>query len=123
MAAVKGTRKFRLIAFDASRKNPFAGQGEQPANSRSSKARIRSALNNLVVVYSTEAGSGAIDGGSGNSPFAAAFAKHLTEPGVDVSLMLRALRDDVLRASGGEQQPFVYGSLDAASFYFVPPKP
>ena len=61
------------------------------------------------------------DGDGANSPFAAAPAQHLTEPGVEVGKLFRLVRDDVLDATGKKQEPFVYGSLPGRQdFYFQP---
>ena len=68
MAAVKGIRKFCLIAFDASRKNPIRADRASNPRTAARPKHGRSALKNFVIVYSTEAGSEAIDGGSATVP-------------------------------------------------------
>lgn len=61
----------------------------------------------------------AADGDGANSPFAAALARRMTEPGVDLGLMMRKVRGDVLRNTGSAQQPYWYESLPENPFYFV----
>ncbi|MDE0255704.1 MAG: SUMF1/EgtB/PvdO family nonheme iron enzyme, partial [Rhodospirillaceae bacterium] len=51
---------------------------------------------------------------------------HLEEPGLEVGLMFRKVRDAVLKATGNKQEPFVYGSLSSKGAYLgarpEPPK-
>jgi hypothetical protein len=53
----------------------------------------------------------AADGvGSKNSPFTQALLEHLADP-QDIGVVLRKVREKVMRATGGKQQPWDYGSL------------
>ena len=40
---------------------------------------------------------------------------------MEINKTFRLVHDDVLHTTG-KQEPFVYGSLSAEDFYFVPPK-
>ena len=60
----------------------------------------------------------AADGEGRNSPYSTALLAHVEEPGLEVGLMFRKVRDAVLKATGGHQEPFVYGSLSSKGFYF-----
>ena len=75
----------------------------------------------ILVAYAARAGQQAEDGTSGNSPFAAALAATLQEPGLEVGKLFRKVRDRVLLATNGRQEPFTYGSLPAEDYYFVTP--
>lgn len=54
----------------------------------------------------------AIDGENGHSPFTRALLHHILVPGTDdISLVLRAVRHDVLRATENRQRPTVVDNL------------
>ena len=55
----------------------------------------------------------ALDGETGNSPFATALVEHLEEPGVEINLLFRKVRDAVFGITKGKQEPYTYGSLPA----------
>jgi hypothetical protein len=76
----------------------------------------------ILVAYAARAGQQAEDGTAGNSPFAAALAATLQEPGLEVGKIFRKVRDRVLRETNGRQEPFTYGSLPAVDLYFLAPK-
>ena len=73
---------------------------------------------NLGGPYAAKGGSVAADGKGRNSPCSTALLAHMEEPGLEVGLMFRKVRDAVLKATGGEQKPFVYGSLSSKGVYF-----
>ena len=70
------------------------------------------------VAFAARDGQVAEDGQAENSPFASALIKHLETPGLELNFLFRLVRDDVLRVTSRRQEPFVYGSLPAAAFYF-----
>ena len=74
----------------------------------------------MLVAYAAKHGQVALDGESGNSPFVTALVKRLDTPGLDISLLFRLVRDDVLAATGRQQEPFVYGSLPGEILSFRP---
>jgi uncharacterized caspase-like protein len=85
-------------------------------------ARIEPAGGTLVA-YAAKAGQVALDGdGGGNSPFVASLVKYLPQPGLEISMLFRLVRDDVMEATGRKQEPFIYGSLPAQNFYFAAAK-
>ena len=71
-----------------------------------------------LVAYATKDGQVAQDGDGANSPFATALVRYIETPGLEINFLFRRVRDDVLNATGRRQEPFVYGSLPAAEFYF-----
>lgn len=114
--------RMRVVVLDACRENPFAVNMARTGSGRSvgrGLARVEPEGDTLVV-YSAKAGAIAADGDGRNSPFAQALARRLPEPGVEIGLTFRHVRDDVITATGRRQEPFTYGSLSGASFYFVP---
>lgn len=123
MATVEGAKKLRLVVLDACRNNPFVAKMKVSTASRSigrGLAMVEPSQATLVA-YAAKHGSIASDGNGANSPFAAAFAKRLVEPGVEINKVFRQIRSDVLEATGNEQEPYLYGSLPPDDFFFVPP--
>jgi hypothetical protein len=124
MSAISGAHKLRLVVLDACRNNPFASQMKL-SGARRSIARGLSRVEPVgatLVVYAAKEGTTAQDGDGADSPFAVSFARRLEQPGVEINMALRFVRQDVLDQTGNQQEPFVYGSLPPTNFYFVPPK-
>jgi uncharacterized caspase-like protein len=63
-----------------------------------------------LIAYATKDGATAADGAGTNSPYTRALLDHLDAP-EDISLVLRNVRESVLRSTGGLQEPWEYGSL------------
>jgi uncharacterized caspase-like protein len=119
-AAIEGVRGLRLIVLDACRNNPFAPQMRFTNSTRSlgtGLARVEPE-GGTMVAYAAKAGQVAHDGDDDNSPFMKALLKRLKQPGLEISMLFRFVRDDVLAATGRQQEPFVYGSLPSEPFYF-----
>jgi tetratricopeptide (TPR) repeat protein len=119
-AVVEGVRGLRLIVLDACRNNPFAPQMRFTNSTRSLGAGLARVEpeGGTMVAYAAKAGQVAHDGDDGNSPFMKALLKRLKQPGLEISMLFRFVRDDVLVATGRQQEPFVYGSLPSEPFYF-----
>jgi uncharacterized caspase-like protein len=142
-AAIGGARKLKLVLLDACRDNPFAAQSMAPAapdvvasasssgggpgtrslSQRLGKARGLAQIKpegGTLVFFAAKEGQAALDGDGGNSPFAVAVVQRLATPGVEISKLFRLVRDDVMEATAGRQEPFLYGSEPAQEeFYFV----
>ena len=111
----------RLVVLDACRENPFAVAMQRSGATRSvgrGLARVEPAGETLVA-YASKEGTVAADGEGRNSPYSTALLAHLEEPGLEVGLMFRKVRDAVLAATGGRQEPFVYGSLSSRGVYLT----
>jgi tetratricopeptide (TPR) repeat protein len=122
LSAVEGARKLRLVMLDACRNNPFIAQMRPTTAVRTVSRGLGPVepASGTLVVYATKHGQTAADGSTGNSPFAAAVAKNLLLPGVEINKLFRIVRDDVMAATGGSQEPFTYGSLPGREdYYFV----
>ncbi|WP_448661521.1 caspase family protein [Sphingomonas sp. CJ20] len=118
----EGAKRLRIVILDACRNNPFDTTMVRAGGSRAASrglAPIEPAGESLVV-YAAKAGRTAADGSARNSPFARALARRLIEPGNEINLVFRKVRDDVLQETAGEQEPFTYGSLSSREFYFRP---
>ncbi len=123
LVAAEPAKQLRLVILDACRDNPFAKNMKRTVASRAigrGLAKIEPTSPNTLIAYSAKAGSTALDGDSRNSPFTIALAKHLTTPGLDVRRAFGFVRDDVLKATGNRQEPFVYGSLGGDDVPLVP---
>ena len=122
ITAVSAARKLGLIIVDACRDNPFLTKMRFTAAARASRtrglARVETAGTTLVE-FSARDGQEALDGSeSGNSPFAAALAKRLLIPGLEVGKLLRQVREDVLAATQHQQEPMFSGDLPAEDVFF-----
>ena len=117
--AVEGASGLGLVILDACRDNPFAAAMKRSGAKRSigrGLARVEPSGETLVA-YAAKGGSVAADGRGRNSPYTTALLAHVEEPGLEVGLMFRKVRDAVLKKTNGQQEPFVYGSLSSKGVY------
>ncbi|CAN7365952.1 caspase family protein [Bradyrhizobium sp. LjRoot220] len=141
MAAIDGAKKLKLVMLDACRDNPFANSttaaqapvatAPVPASNQDStrSAKTRSVGRGLgevkvqgasLVVYAAKHGETALDGEGDYSPFAVAVVQRIATPGVEINKLFRLVRDDVMEATAGRQEPYTYGSLPGREdFFFV----
>jgi uncharacterized caspase-like protein len=135
--AADTAKKIRLIMLDACRDNPFtprktvapeavavaASTAGAPITTRSSNGRGLAEVKvqgATLVVYAAKDGQVALDGEGGNSPFTVAVVQRLATPGVEINKIFRLVRDDVMEATAGRQEPYTYGSLPGKEdFFFV----
>jgi uncharacterized protein len=123
MQSVGRASNIGVVILDASR-NASAAQSARDDAMRSISrglARVEPAHQNILVAYAAKDGSVAEDEGGARSPYAAALLKYLERPGLDVSLMFRKVRDDVMAQTRHRQQPFAYGSLPPKPIYLKEP--
>lgn len=76
-----------------------------------------------MVMYSARPGQVAFDGEQGNSPFSLALAGRLATPGMNVFDAFYRTADDVMRATGDRQEPWVKADGSAQAIrrlVFVP---
>jgi uncharacterized caspase-like protein len=124
--AVEPARQLRLIILDACRDNPFAKTMKRTGASRGigrGLAKVEPTNPNTMIAFAAKAGSTASDGDARNSPFAAALVERLPTPGLDLRKAFGFVRDDVLKTTGHQQEPYVYGSLGGEDVPLVPAKP
>lgn len=123
--AVSNTSKLGLVILDACRTNPFLPKMQTTNVSRAVErgfSRVEPS-DNVLIAYSARDGTIAADGSGRNSPFTQSLLKNIETPGLEISFLFRRVRDDVMRATKREQQPFVYGSLSNESIYLRAPNP
>ena len=119
--AVERASRLRLVILDACRENPFASRMQRAGATRSigrGLARVAPPGDTLVA-YAAKEGTVAADGDGRNSPYSEALLAHLEEPGLEIGLMFRKVRDSVVASTGGRQHPFVYGSLSSREVYLA----
>lgn len=123
MRAIEPARRLRLVILDACRDNPFVRTMQRSVSTRNVSgglAKVEPATTDTLIAFATRPGATADDGTGDNSPFAAALVKNLAVPGRDIRIALGHVRDDVVRATGSRQEPFVAGSLGGAVVALVP---
>ncbi len=123
LSVTENAKRLRIVILDACRDNPFFDKLKKTMAQAGAVSKGMTAVEpskNSLVIYSAKAGTLASDGRV-NSPFAEALARRIVEPGREISLLLRQVRDDVLTRTNGSQEPFTYGSLSSQEFYFIPP--
>ncbi len=121
-AKVDAASKFGLIILDACRNNPFiASMARTRGATRSvgqGLATIADPEGNVLVAFAAKHGTVAEDGAGQHSPFTAALLAHLEEPGLEVNILFRKIRDAVRTSTQRRQDPFVYGSLGSELLFF-----
>ena len=106
----------RLVLLDACRNNPLARSMQRTAATRTVSGGSFGDLNEdllgneTLVAYAAAAGTTAADGRGRNSPYTAALLTHLETP-LEIGLLFRRVRAQVLEATGGEQRRHEYHSL------------
>jgi hypothetical protein len=123
--AVSNTTKVGLVILDACRSNPFLPKMQSTNVSRAVErgfSRVEPS-DNVLIAYAARDGTTATDGAGRNSPFTQSLLKNIETPGLEISFLFRKVRDDVMRETKREQQPFVYGSLSTESIYLKAPNP
>lgn len=100
--------KTKLVFLDACRDNPLMKTGDRGVSLGLAPVSV---AQGTLISYATKDGQTASDGvGSRNSPFTTALLEHLGDPN-DIAVVLRKVREKVMQATGGRQQPWEYGSL------------
>lgn len=120
--AVAGAKGLRMILLDACRNNPFVNKMSRSISTRAIGRGLAPVepQHGTLVSYAAREGTTASDGDGRNSPYTKALISHLKEPGLDIRFMFAKVRDSVLAATGGEQEPFMYGSLPGKQLHLVP---
>lgn len=122
LRTVDRARVMRIVILDSCRNNPFGDTIDLTlANGGAGRGGLAppSPDRGTLVAFAARDGQVALDGTGGNSPFALALAERMAEPGLEISLMFRQVRDQVLAATFNQQEPHTYGSLSGVPFYLV----
>ena len=124
---MEGHNRVNLLFLDACRDNPLSqtlarGMGENRSASIGRGLAPMKANAGTLISYSTKEGEVAVDGKGKHSPYTEALLKHIETPGVEIGLLLRKVREEVIAATKNKQVPWEYGSL-LGEFYFTGPTP
>ena len=109
-------RPLRLVILDACRNNPLARLMQRTAATRTVSGGSFADLNEdllgdeTLVAYAAAAGTTAANGRGRNSPYTAALLSHLETP-LEIGLLFRRVRAQVLTATNRAQRPHEYHSL------------
>ena len=104
-----------MVFLDACRDNPFARSFR---SSFKGLAQMDAPTGSLIV-YATAPGSVAADGEGRNGIFTKNLLAHLNASGVELSQMMKSVRSNVRKETGGKQVPWESSSLEG-NFYFAP---
>jgi uncharacterized caspase-like protein len=112
VSRIENSAKVSVIVLDACRNSPLQDHLRRIALAKNRALLAPQGLppvsvvgSNTLVVYATVPGESAIDADGRNSPFSAALLRHIETPGLEIELMFKHVTADVLRATGGKQQP------------------
>ena len=128
MAEVAQARQLGIVILDSCRNNPLAENLRQSLGPVRSKliglgmARVEDVPPDTLIAFSTRFNQLAYDGWDDLSPFTQALVKHLNEPGLELDLFFRKVRDSVMELTADRQEPRTLDALGATPFYFRAPK-
>jgi uncharacterized caspase-like protein len=126
LQVIEPAKRLRLVILDACGDNPFTKTMRRSLSSRAlgkGLAALEPGKPDTLIAFAARGGSTSDDGAGGNSPFATALLKHLTTPGLDMHRAFSRVRDEVMKATGNRQEPFVYGVYSGATLMLVPLAP
>jgi hypothetical protein len=109
--------KTNIIILDACRNNPFPGTERSLERGLAVVGTIQPPQS--LIVYATAPGKTAQDGEGKNGVFTSALLRHIADPGIDVELMIRRVREEVMSTTGGAQVPWNNSSIAGAGFAFA----
>jgi tetratricopeptide (TPR) repeat protein len=115
LGQMEADQRVNLVFLDACRDNPLARSFARSLGTRSTAvgqglASIQGAVGTMIA-YATQPDAVALDGDGRNSPFTAALLKHLATPGLDIGVLMRRVRADVVQETRGRQVPWDHSSL------------
>lgn len=107
--------RVNIVILDACRNNPVG----RSVRSASRGLAPMDSVRGTFIAYSTSPGSVAADGAGANSPYTAALAKTIVQPGLGIEEAFRDVRGQVMAATEEKQVPWDSSSL-TAPFFFKP---
>ncbi|HLQ18159.1 MAG TPA: caspase family protein [Tabrizicola sp.] len=126
LAAVDGARKMSILILDSCRDNPFPDvidlrDPEVAKGLTTGRGGLAapSPERGTLVAFAARDGAVALDGQGANSPFNIALRENFVKPQLEISLLFRQVRDDVLAATANQQEPTTYGALPGEPFYLT----
>jgi uncharacterized caspase-like protein len=126
LAAVDGARKMSIVILDSCRDNPFPDvidlrdpEVAKGLTTGKGGLAVPSPDRGTLVAFAARDGAVALDGAGQNSPFNIALRENIVRPELEISLLFRRVRDDVLAATANQQEPATYGALPSEPFYLA----
>jgi tetratricopeptide (TPR) repeat protein len=115
LAQMEAEKRVNLVFLDACRDNPLSRSLARSLGTRSATvgqglASIQGAVGTMIA-YATQPDNVALDGEGRNSPFTTALLRHLADPGIDISVLMKRVRADVIAATRERQIPWDHSSL------------
>ena len=111
--------KTKLVFLDACRDNPLMQVASRGVSRGLAPINVSEGT---LISYATKDGSVAQDGDGKNSPFTSALLEHIGDPD-DIAVVLRKVREKVMKTTGNKQQPWEYGSLTGGTLVLSAIKP
>ena len=122
--AVQPAKRLKLIILDACRNDPSRGRMIDAPRTRGLVRGLEEEepeAPGVLVIYSAKHGTTAQDGPDGGlSPFATALVHQLSNAD-DIRFVFGGIRDEVMKATKNEQEPWLYASLGREKIYLVDP--
>ena len=123
--------KIKVVVLDSCRDNPLAvvlarSMASNP-QTRSRSGSVQAGMGTIdtqgasgtMIAFATAPGKVALDGDSRHSPFTQALLEHLETPDLDIDLMMKRVRGQVVRSTENKQEPYTTSSL-TAEYYLNP---
>src|SRR6202008_5053108 len=97
-----------LVFLDACRNNPF------PRSMRAASRGLAgmNAPSGTLLVFATNPDNVAADGAGRNGAYTKHLLQHITQPGLEVGMLLRKVRTAVKAETSGQQVPWETGSIE-----------
>jgi len=116
--AAARARLLGLVLLDLRRGNPFPGEidARQFATDAPAAAGRDTISRNVLLFFAAEPGNEQ-EGQGRNSPLAGALLRQLATADLEISFLLRAVRDDVRKTTSSRQTPYMYGQLSGERIY------
>jgi hypothetical protein len=111
--------KTKLVFLDACRDNALQRTSDRSVSKGLAPISV---AEGTLISYATKDGQTAADGAGKNSPFTQALLEHINDP-QDIAVVLRKVRERVMKITGGKQQPWEYGSLTGGELVLSAIKP
>ncbi len=125
-AAVGRARKMSVLILDSCRDNPFPDvidlrdpEVVKGLTTGTGGLAAPSPERGTLVAFAARDGAVALDGTGANSPFNEALRRHMVEPELEIGILFRRVRDDVLAMTDNQQEPTTYGSLPGEPFFLA----
>jgi len=126
VSSADGAKRVRLVILDACRQSSIAAA--MRLDRREAKLGAKNgglgsaepARRDTLIAYAAKNGTASEEGGGPHSLFTTALLKSLTVPGLDLRLAFGRIRDNVMKATGNQQEPLVYGAVYAEDTALAP---